>query len=116
MPIAAKVLVMGLLVWFALLAAIVAGRILRGDIRVDGLLSGDPESRNRVDPERIANLAIFPSVLLFYIIHALNSDLTLIGNRPVMPDIPESLVALLTGGNGIYLAGKIVRRGNGDAK
>jgi len=27
-----------------------------------------------------------------------------------MPDLPEGLVSLLTGGNGLYLAGKIARR------
>lgn len=105
-----KLLEVGLLVWLMLLAAIVAGRILQDDIGTTGLLAARRGAA--IDPERVLALALFPSILFYYVIQTLNADLPFTpAGRPIMPDIPENLVTLLTGGNGLYLAGKIARRG-----
>ena len=39
-----------------------------------------------------------------------HADLSVVNGRPIMPDVPEYLLTILTGGNGLYLAGKISRR------
>ena len=98
----------GLLVWVALLAALIAGRIARGHISTRGMLVENPR-KSGVDPERVVAMAVFPSVIAFYVIHTLNSGVVWNGNMPIMPDVPESLLVALTGGNGFYLAGKLAR-------
>jgi hypothetical protein len=104
-----KLLATGLLTWLALLALLIAVRVLRGDIRVSGFLA-DNKTRSRLAPERVVAMAAFPFVLLTYVMTALHADLSVANGRPVMPDVPEYLLSILTGGNGLYLAGKISRR------
>jgi hypothetical protein len=100
-----------LLVWLALLALLIVMRILRGDINATGLLMHRVDD-GRVMPERALAMAVFPSILVTYIYSALNVDLSMAG--PVrLPDVPESLLSLLIGTNGLYLAGKIARGRNG---
>jgi len=103
----AKVLEAGLLGWMALLILLIGLRILRGDIRVDGLLL-HKEGDASVTPERALTMAIFPVVIISYAYTALNMNLEVPG--PVrLPDVPDSLLNLLLGSNGLYLAGKIAR-------
>ena len=103
----AKVLEAGLLGWMALLILLIGLRILRGDIRVDGLLL-HKEGDASVTPERALTMAIFPVVIISYPYTALNMNLEVPG--PVrLPDVPDSLLNLLLGSNGLYLAGKIAR-------
>lgn len=103
-----KLLAAGLLTWLGLLAMLVAVRVLRGDIRVSGFLAESDGAQ--VTPERALMMIVFPLVLLMYVLRALNGDLAIVDGRPIMPDVPEFLLAVLTGGNGLYLAGKIARR------
>lgn len=96
----------GLLVWFVLLAGMIAGRLLRGDIKTAGLLrssSGQPA----VAPERTVNMAIFPVVIVGYAFTALHADMH--AAQPSLPDVSNDFLMLLTGGNGLYLAGKFMR-------
>jgi hypothetical protein len=97
----------GLLVWMALLVALIAVRILKGDINARGILlhrADDPS----VKPERALSAAVFPLVIISYAYSALSVDPSLPG--PVgLPNVPESLLNLLIGTNGLYLAGKIAR-------
>jgi hypothetical protein len=111
MPSAAKILATGLLIWFALLVALLAIRMLRGDIGTAGMLSNKP-SDGSMAPERVLHIAAFPIVLLYYIQSALGVDVSAVaeGTRPSLPDIPGNLLALLTGTNSFYLAGKLARR------
>lgn len=103
----AKVFEAGLLGWMALLALLIAVRILRGDIRVDGLLLHNADDVT-VAPERVLTMAVFPVVIVSYAYTALNMNLELPG--PVrLPDVPDSFLSLLLGSNGLYLAGKIAR-------
>ena len=110
MPSAAKILATGLLVWFAVLMALIAIRMLRGDIATSGMLTHDAND-GAMAPERVLHIAAFPLVLLYYIQSALGVDVSAVeeGVRPSMPDIPGNLLALLTGTNSFYLAGKLAR-------
>ncbi len=95
----------GLLVWLALLAMLIGVRILRGDIYADGFLlhrQGD----SGVATERVLAMAIFPVVIISYAATALHADMTV---HAALPEPSETLLSLLTGGNGLYLAGKIAR-------
>jgi hypothetical protein len=108
MTIIAKLLTAGLLTWFCLLALLIAVRMLRGDIRTSGFLTD--RNMTGVAPERVVAMVAFPFVLLTYTMTALHADLSVVNGRPIMPDVPEYLLTILTGGNGLYLAGKISRR------
>jgi hypothetical protein len=106
-----NVLATGLLVWLSLLALLVSFRALRGDIKVAGILAHrlDAADGGQVVPERIVAMIVFPFVLLVYTLNALQADVGAAGGAPSLPDVPEYLLSLLTGGNGLYLAGKIAR-------
>jgi hypothetical protein len=107
----AKVFAAGLLAWMILLVLLIAVRVLRGDIYAKGMLvprEGDPD----VAPERVLAMAVFPVVIITYAYTALNMDLEAAGTLR-LPDVPETLLTLLSGGNGIYLAGKIARKSGG---
>jgi hypothetical protein len=111
MDIITRLLAGGLLVWFALLILLISVRMLRGDIRVTGFLANSAAAAGQaVEPERVVAMAAFPLVLLMYVMSALHAELPIVEGRPVMPDVPAYLLTILTGGNGLYLAGKIVRR------
>lgn len=111
MPPVASLLATGLLVWLGALALIVSMRVMRGEIRTSGFLStSSATAGTEMAPERVVAMVAFPAVLLMYVMSALNADMTAVNGRPVMPDVPEFLLTLLTGGNGLYLAGKIARR------
>jgi hypothetical protein len=90
-----------LFAWIGALALVVAYRILSGEISLYGLLSAEGQ---RFDPERVQSFFVFIFVIGAYFVQALNND------QPTkLPDIPESLLALLAGSNGLFLAGKIAR-------
>jgi hypothetical protein len=111
MPVITNLLAAGLVAWLGLVALLIAVRVLRGDIRVAGFLADTTDGAGiHVAPERVVALVVFPLVLLIYATNALNAELAVVGARPVMPDVPEYLLTLLTGGNGLYLAGKMARR------
>ncbi len=103
----AKLLSTGLLVWFGLLLALIAVRVLRRDINVTGLLSGKPDPQGeQVLPERVLAMAVFPSILIYYVINAMHAD---VGATLSLPNIPDGMLVMLTGSNSLYLAGKIAR-------
>ena len=104
----AKLLSTGLLVWFGLLLALVAVRVLRRDINVTGLLSSKPDPQgDQILPERVLTMAVFPSIVVYYVILAMHADVS--GPTPSLPDIPDGMLVMLTGSNSLYLAGKIAR-------
>jgi len=96
----------GLLIWFVLLLIVIGGRILNGDIDATGVLVH--EHGEGVAPERVLAMAVFPVVLTSYFFNALHADMSV--PHPSLPDISDQMVMLLTGGNGLYLAGKIAHR------
>jgi hypothetical protein len=100
-----KLLAAGLLVWFALLFALIMVRVLRGDIQVAGMLAHGTAS-GPVQPERALAMAVFPVILIYYVLESLHADMSV---RASLPDIPQSLLVALTGSNSLYLAGKIAR-------
>lgn len=97
-----------LLAWFGALAMLVTGRMLNGDIDCNGMLANRAGS-NDIDPERILAMGLIPAILGYYAINALHTGAVTISGRMSMPDLPENLVSLLTGSNGLYLAGKLMR-------
>jgi hypothetical protein len=104
----AKALEAGLLLWLGLLALLVLGKMLRGKITTRGLLAQDPTNAGtEMQPERAVVMLVFPLVLLHLVVDSLAIDASVTRS---LPDIPEYLVTLLTGGNGIYLAGKMLRK------
>jgi hypothetical protein len=94
----------GMTVWFVLLAAIVLWRLLVGAIDMRGMLQHDPGEG--VAPERLVSLIAFPTVLVSYVLGAMHADLSA---AHALPDLSDKMILLLTGGNGLYLAGKIAR-------
>ena len=107
MIVPAQVLGTGLVVWMALLCMLIIVRMLRGDIRCDGFLAATRATDAGIAPERVVSTVVFPFVIVFYAIQALSTDLTVA--PPRLPDVPDYLLSLLVGGNGLYLAGKIMR-------
>ncbi len=102
----ARCLTAGLLIWFVLLVVLIAGRILRGDIDTTGFLR-TARADTGVLPERALSMSVFPLVIVSYAYSALHADMNV--SHPSLPDLPANLLMLITGGNGIYLAGKIAR-------
>lgn len=107
MEIITKLFATSLLVWFGLLMALIAVRILRRDIDVSGFLAQSKSPTASVLPERVIAMATFPTIVVGYVLLALQADVS--GADPSLPDVPSTVVNLLTGSNSIYLAGKIAR-------
>jgi hypothetical protein len=97
----------GLIAWFGAMALMISVRILRGDIDAHSMLATAPDKP--IDPERVLVMGVVPAILAYYTIHALNTGAVLTPSGLSMPDVSENLISLLTGGNGLYLAGKIAR-------
>jgi hypothetical protein len=104
-----RLLASGLLAWFWLLLLLITVRMLRGRVRVSGLLVHRLDGESAVVPERVAAIVAFPVVLGFYTMTALHADVSGATGPPSLPDVPQYLLSILTGGNGLYLAGKIAR-------
>lgn len=84
------------------LAAIIAHRLLNGEINTNYLLYGTKKDGTKyLSPERVQLLLFTLGTAMFY----LNSVLQ---NRTsgVIPDVPHETLALLGGSHAIYLAGK----------
>lgn len=110
MDLITRGLAAGLLIWFVLLALIIAGRVLRGDIKTTGFMRTRMRLRRgetEVAPERALSMMVFPVVIASYAFTALHADMSV--SHPSLPELPDNLLMLLTGGNGLYLAGKIAR-------
>ncbi len=106
MQLISQCLQAGLLIWFALLAALVVGRVLQNDISATGVLM-QSRTDNSVAPERAVIMAVSPAIIIGYMVLGLHTDVS--GPKPSLPDIPDQLINLLIGTNGLYLAGKIAR-------
>jgi hypothetical protein len=104
----AKVLEVGLVVWLGLMALLIFCKLLRGTINARGLLADNPETAGtEMQPERAVAMLVFPLVLLHLAVGSMSIDASV---QRSLPDVPEYLVTLLTGGNGVYLAGKMLRK------
>ena len=95
----------GLAVWFALLAMTVLSRVLSGEIDAAGLLQHGADD-GAVAPERVVSMLAFPVIIVTYVLSALHADMSV---HAALPDLSDKMILLLTGGNGLYLAGKIAR-------
>jgi hypothetical protein len=104
----ARLLSAGLVLWLGLLTMLIAGRLTNGDIATTGMLTEAPGTGNT--PERMLAMAVGSALLVMYALAALNAD---VPTTRRLPDVPEAFIAVLTGSNGLYLAGKIARRAGG---
>ncbi|MEJ8572170.1 hypothetical protein [Microbaculum marinum] len=92
-----------LIAWMAALAAVVAMKLFSGRISLNGILAATPNGG--FDPTRVQSALIFLFIIGGYALQGLDA----VATRGPMPEIPETLLVLLTGSNGVYLTGKIVR-------
>lgn len=101
--------------WLLLFFAVIAIQILRGDINTTGLLRTRSGSRG-IDPERVAILGTTLFAAGSYLVSALHQGAVFVEatHSYRMPDIPDALLVVLGGSNGIYLGGKIARKTQGD--
>jgi hypothetical protein len=90
-----------LLAWLASLAAILAFRMLTGEIPLGGILTTGGDG---INPERLQSLLVTCFVVIFLIVEIPGAFA-----RRSLPDIPQALLVLLGGSNGLYLGGKIAR-------
>jgi hypothetical protein len=97
----ADIVKFALIGWLGLLALVIAIRILRGDIPLAGLLS---TTGSGIDPERVQALLVIGFVFAGYLTEfAASTELK------SLPEVPESLLIVFAGSNGIYLSGKVAR-------
>lgn len=100
----------GLIGWFGVLLGVICLRMLQGRMRLSGMLAD--HVGGGIDVERVQAMAVFCFVVSAYLLEGLHMLENMPppppeGQRLSMPDISESLLVLLTGSNGVYLAGKI---------
>jgi hypothetical protein len=111
MTLAADILSAGLRTWMLALAAVIAFRLLTGQINNHGLF----RSTNRacgggLDPERLQAGVAIPIVLGAYVLEVLQTGaVTTESGQRALPDVPEALLVVLAATNSLYLAGKITR-------
>jgi hypothetical protein len=105
----ASVIRYAILPWLFLLFAVILLKLLRGDINTTGLLRTRPGGP--MDPERVTILAASLFAIGAYALEVLENGALLDPKTGdyIMPDAPESLLLLLGGANGLYLAGKLMR-------
>jgi hypothetical protein len=96
----------GLLLWLGLLAAFVLRGIFTGKINTKGLLSHRGIAGD-VAPERLAMLLATLGYAIFYAVNALRM-VSVDSDSAGLPEIPEEVLAVFVGTNGLYLTGKIV--------
>lgn len=101
----AFVLQIGLLIWLGLIVGLVAKQMLAGEIAVTGMLRGKMEDDPAtVLPDRVALLLTTLGFGGYYIITTLRGfDVSV----PTLPEVPNSVLAVLLGSQGVYLTRKI---------
>lgn len=104
----AGLLEIALIAWLVVLAGFVFYAVLVRGRALSRMLYDD---HGRVVPERVSTLFIILVVAGYYILTATSAELIFdeATNSYWMPDIPESLLILLTGGHSVFLAGKMAR-------
>jgi hypothetical protein len=101
----AEILSTGLQLWLAALALILLLRLLRGEASITEMLM--THRGGGFAPDRVQGLLISLFAVGTLIVQAFRPD----APQASLPDVPEAIVVLLAGGNGLYLAGKVARTG-----
>src|SRR5690348_17098973 len=90
------------LVFIGGLAAIIAHRLLTGQINTHGLFYGTKKDGTKYfSPERVQLLLFTLGTAMFYL-----SSVTQNRTSGVLPDVPTQTLVLLGGSHAIYLGGK----------
>jgi hypothetical protein len=98
----------GLIIWLALLAGVVFQKLITDTSRLNGLLTSDGGGSGEVDRIQLLMIAAFTiGGYLLQAAHAMNAS-----DEPLrrLPDADPALIALLAGGQSIYLSGKLFRK------
>ena len=91
-----------ILVFVGGLAAIIAHRLLTGQINTTGLFYGTKKDGTKYfSPERVQLMVFTLGTAMFYL-----SSVTQNRTSGVLPDVPTETLVLLGGSHAIYLAGK----------
>ena len=112
MPLLAQIIKWEIEIFLFALAALVAIKLLTGEINTRGLLwgriSGRPKKNNQdqyFSPERVQLLLFTIGAGFYYLEMVLNNP-----NPSTLPDVPQTWPITLGGSNAIYLAGKAYAR------
>ena len=102
------------LVFVGGLAAIIAQRLITGQINTTGLLYGTKKDGTKYfSPERVQLLIFTLGTAMFYL-----NSVTQNRASGVLPDVPNEVLVLLGGSHAIYLGGKaymmLFKNGKGD--
>jgi hypothetical protein len=110
MTLAADILSAGLRTWMLALAAVIAFRLLTGQINNHGLFRSTNRARRWARPERLQAGVVIPIVLGGYALEVLQTGaVTTESGQLALPDVPEALLVVLAASNSLYLAGKVTR-------
>src|SRR5215471_5908811 len=90
----------GLTAWLALLAAAVAWRMFRDGPGLLDLMRSN--QGGGVDPERVQAVAVFGLVAMTYLVRGVEAH-AMPGLPTRLPDIPDSLVAILAASHAVFL-------------
>lgn len=107
MHLVVRLLEAGLLTWMALFAVILLHKFVGGGTHQSGFLE-NARGEGTVAPERALSMVAFPVVIAGYAFAALHADVSP-GHPATLPPLSDNLLMLLSGGNGMYLVGKIAR-------
>jgi hypothetical protein len=90
------------ILWLAALLAVTWFKLWKAQSSITDIVRSEPNREMRA--ERLQNVAVFLFLLGGYAISALRTPLDL--KNPSLPDVSATLLAVLTGSNGIYLVKK----------
>lgn len=93
---------------FVAAVGIILYKLLTGGIDMTGLLR-TRASDERIEPERIQLLMGSIAATAIYVSYVLSEAANAEDALQAFPEIPETAVLLLAGGNVLYLSGKIAR-------
>jgi hypothetical protein len=95
------------LAWLAILAMISFYKLWKNGVRLTDMLRARSGGENLIG-DRLQNFALFLFIVGSYVLSAVAIQLDPV--RPSMPDVSDTLLIVLTGSSGLYLAGKIYRQ------
>lgn len=98
----------GLIVWLALLAVVVFQKLIMNPARLSGLLASEAGSTGEAD--RVQLLMVAAITIGGYLLHVAREMARSAEPLTSLPDAPPALLAVLAGGQSIYLSGKLARK------
>jgi len=105
----------GLMIWLIALVALILFRLVTRPSQFAGLIAGDMNASGKhgIAPDRLQLLAVFLFALAGFAMSTLGAKalpLDPATHRPIMPEVPQSLLVMLGASHTIYLSGKLGRK------